>query len=139
MAAAVDADVVIMAAAVADYRPQSVAENKIKKETQGDRLTLELVRNPDILRQLSEARRDGQIIIGFAAETETNREKLLETGRAKVVRKGADFLVLNTVGWTEGFATETNSIIVINTAGDIVSEATGSKSSVAARILDLLS
>jgi phosphopantothenoylcysteine decarboxylase/phosphopantothenate--cysteine ligase len=139
MAAAADADVVIMAAAVADYRPQSVAENKIKKETQGDRLTLELVRNPDILRELSEARRDGQIVIGFAAETETNREKLLETGRAKVVRKGADFLVLNTVGWTEGFATETNSIIVINTAGDIVSEATGSKSSVAARILDLLS
>jgi phosphopantothenoylcysteine decarboxylase/phosphopantothenate--cysteine ligase len=137
-AAAVDADVIIMAAAVADYRPQSVAESKIKKETQGDRLTLELVRNPDILHELSESRLPGQVIIGFAAETESDREKLIETGRTKVVRKGADFLVLNTVGWNEGFATETNSIIVINLAGDIVSEATGSKASVAARILDLL-
>jgi phosphopantothenoylcysteine decarboxylase/phosphopantothenate--cysteine ligase len=137
-AAAEDADVIIMAAAVADYRPESVAESKIKKETQGDRLTLELVRNPDILRELSEARRPGQVIIGFAAETENDRERLLETGRAKIVRKGADLLVLNTVGWTEGFAAETNSIIVVNAAGDIVSEATGSKSSVAARILDLL-
>jgi phosphopantothenoylcysteine decarboxylase / phosphopantothenate---cysteine ligase len=137
-AVAEDADVIIMAAAVADYRPESVAESKIKKETQGDRLTLELVRNPDILRELSEARRPGQVIIGFAAETENDRERLLETGRAKIVRKGADLLVLNTVGWTEGFAAETNSIIVVNAAGDIVSEATGSKSSVAARILDLL-
>jgi phosphopantothenoylcysteine decarboxylase/phosphopantothenate--cysteine ligase len=137
-AAAQDADVIIMAAAVADYRPESVAESKIKKETQGDRLTLELVRNPDILRELSEARRPGQVIIGFAAETENDRERLLETGRAKIVRKGADLLVLNTVGWTDGFAAETNSIIVVNAAGDIVSEATGSKSSVAARILDLL-
>jgi phosphopantothenoylcysteine decarboxylase/phosphopantothenate--cysteine ligase len=138
-AAAADADVIIMAAAVADYRPRSVAESKIKKETQGDRLTLELVRNPDILHELSESRRPGQIIIGFAAETENDREALLDIGRAKVVRKGADLLVLNTVGWTEGFATETNSIIVINSAGDIVSEATGSKASVATRILDLLS
>jgi phosphopantothenoylcysteine decarboxylase/phosphopantothenate--cysteine ligase len=137
-AAAADADVIIMAAAVADYRPESVAESKIKKETQGDRLTLELVRNPDILRELSESRRPGQVIIGFAAETENDRERLLEAGRAKIARKGADLLVLNTVGWTDGFAAETNSIIVVNAAGDIVSEATGSKSSVAARILDLL-
>jgi phosphopantothenoylcysteine decarboxylase/phosphopantothenate--cysteine ligase len=137
-AAAADADVIIMAAAVADYRPESVAESKIKKESQGDRLTLELVRNPDILRELSESRRPGQVIIGFAAETENDRERLVETGRAKIIRKGADLLVLNTVGWTEGFAAETNSIIVVNGAGDIVSEATGSKSSVAARILDLL-
>jgi phosphopantothenoylcysteine decarboxylase/phosphopantothenate--cysteine ligase len=137
-AAAAEADVIIMAAAVADYRPQSVAESKIKKESQGDRLTLELVRNPDILQELSKSRRPGQVVIGFAAETENDREKLLETGRAKIVRKGADLLVLNTVGWTEGFAAETNSIIVINAAGDIVSEASGSKASVATRILDLL-
>jgi phosphopantothenoylcysteine decarboxylase/phosphopantothenate--cysteine ligase len=139
MTAAADADVIIMAAAVADYRPRSVAESKIKKETQGDRLTLELVRNPDILHELSESRRPGQVIIGFAAETEKDRDALLDIGRAKIVRKGADLLVLNTVGWSEGFATETNSIIVINSAGDIVSEATGSKASVATRILDLLS
>jgi len=137
-AAAADADVVVMAAAVADYRPESVAPAKIKKDVQGDTLQLTLVKNPDILAGLASARRDGQVIVGFAAETVDDREQLLELGRAKIARKGADYLVLNRVGWTEGFATESNSIIVVNSAGDIVSEASGTKTSVAARILDLL-
>jgi len=136
--AAVDADIVIMAAAVADYRPASVAEGKIKKETQGDTLQLTLVKNPDILQQLSASRHPGQIVIGFAAETESDREALLALGRAKIARKGADYLVLNTVGWAEGFATDGNTIVVLNAAGDIVGEATGTKASVAGRILDLL-
>ena len=136
--AAVDADIVIMAAAVADYRPASVAEGKIKKETQGDTLQLTLIKNPDILQQLSASRHPGQIVIGFAAETESDREALLALGRAKIARKGADYLVLNTVGWAEGFATDGNTIVVLNAAGDIVGEATGTKASVAGRILDLL-
>ena len=138
-AAAASADVVIMAAAVADYRPESVAESKIKKETQGDVLQLTLVKNPDILQGLSAARTPGQVVIGFAAETETDRDRLLDIGRAKIVRKGSDYLVINTVGWTEGFATEGNSIIIVDAAGVIVGEATGSKTTVAHRILDLLS
>ena len=138
-AAALVADVVIMAAAVADYRPESIAESKITKETQGDRLELTLVRNPDILATLVQARRPDQLIIGFAAETEADREKLLEIGRAKATRKGSDFLVINTVGWAQGFATEDNRVIIINLAGDIVAEAEGSKSMVADRILDLIS
>ncbi|MHB1171519.1 MAG: bifunctional phosphopantothenoylcysteine decarboxylase/phosphopantothenate--cysteine ligase CoaBC [Lacisediminihabitans sp.] len=138
-AAAEHADVVIMAAAVADYRPESVAESKIKKETQGDRLTLELIRNPDILAELSANRAPGQIIVGFAAETERERERLLELGRGKIARKGSDLLVINRVGWTEGFGTAGNSVLVLNAAGDIVMEASGSKTSVADRILDLLS
>jgi len=137
-AAAPDADVVIMAAAVADYRPESVAPSKIKKETQGDTLQLTLVKNPDILAGLAAARRPGQTIVGFAAETEQRRDALLELGRAKIARKGADYLVLNRVGWTEGFATDGNEVIVVDAAGDIVSEASGSKASVAERILDLL-
>jgi len=137
--AAPGADVVIMAAAVADYRPESVAEGKIKKETQGDTLQLTLVKNPDILQGVSAARRPGQVIVGFAAETETDREKLLALGRAKIARKGADLLVVNTVGWTEGFATDGNTVVVVDAAGDIVGEATGTKASVAGRILDLLS
>jgi phosphopantothenoylcysteine decarboxylase/phosphopantothenate--cysteine ligase len=136
--AAPAADVVIMAAAVADYRPESVAQNKIKKDTQGDTLQLTLVKNPDILAGLGTTRVPGQVIIGFAAETEQQREALLELGRAKIARKGADYLVLNRVGWTEGFATDGNAVIVVNRAGDIVSEASGSKASVAERILDLL-
>ena len=138
-AAAPEADIVIMAAAVADYRPEQVAEGKIKKETQGDTLQLTLVKNPDILQGLSASRRAGQIVVGFAAETESDREALLALGRAKIARKGADFLVLNTVGWAEGFATDGNTIVVLNAAGDIVGEATGTKASVAGRILDLLS
>jgi phosphopantothenoylcysteine decarboxylase/phosphopantothenate--cysteine ligase len=138
-AAAPDADVVIMAAAVADYRPEAVAGAKIKKETQGDSLDLHLVKNPDILKGLAETRRAGQVIIGFAAETETDDAKLLELGRTKVARKGSDYLVINRVGWTEGFATERNTVVVVDGTGAIVAEASGSKQSVADRILDLLS
>jgi phosphopantothenoylcysteine decarboxylase/phosphopantothenate--cysteine ligase len=138
-AAAPDADVVIMAAAVADYRPETVAQSKIKKETQGDSLDLHLVKNPDILRGLADARAPGQVIVGFAAETEQDDAKLLELGRAKVARKGADYLVVNRVGWTEGFATERNTVLVLSRAGDIVAEASGTKQSVAESILDILS
>ena len=136
--AAAGADVVIMAAAVADYRPESIAQSKIKKETQGDVLDLRLVKNPDILRTLADTRRDGQVIIGFAAETEQDDAALLELGRAKIARKGCDYLVVNRVGWTEGFATERNTVVVLDNGGDTVVEADGTKLSVADRILDLL-
>jgi phosphopantothenoylcysteine decarboxylase/phosphopantothenate--cysteine ligase len=139
IAAAASAQVIIMAAAVADYRPESIAETKIKKETQGDTLQLTLVKNPDILHDISAERRDGQVIIGFAAETETDRDSLLELGRAKIARKGCDYLVLNSVGWTTGFATDGNAVTILGRSGDIVGEAAGSKTTVADRILDLLS
>jgi phosphopantothenoylcysteine decarboxylase / phosphopantothenate---cysteine ligase len=137
--AAKAADVVIMAAAIADYRPDSVAEKKIRKEKQGETLQLTLVRNPDVLKELVAARTQDQVIIGFAAETEHDRDALVALGVAKIARKGADYLVVNRVGWNEGFATEGNAVIIVNRAGDIVGEATGSKSSVANRILDVLS
>ncbi len=136
--AAETADIVIMAAAVADYRPETVADAKIKKDVQGDVLDLRLVKNPDILAGLAAHRRAGQVIVGFAAETEPDDAKLQQLGAAKVARKGADLLVVNRVGWNEGFATEGNTVIVLNRTGDIVGEASGSKRSVADRILDLL-
>ena len=136
--AAAEADVIIMAAAVADYRPETVAEDKIKKEKQGDVLDLRLVKNPDILQGLSASRRPGQLVIGFAAETEKDDAALLELGRAKIARKGCDYLVINRVGWTEGFATERNTVVVIDSAGDTVVRASGSKLSVSDSILDLL-
>ncbi|MCS0498204.1 bifunctional phosphopantothenoylcysteine decarboxylase/phosphopantothenate--cysteine ligase CoaBC [Protaetiibacter mangrovi] len=138
LAVAADADVVVMAAAVADYRPESVAEAKIKKEQQGDELTLRLVRNPDILAELSAHPAAGRTVIGFAAETEPGDEALLALGRDKIARKGCDFLVLNRVGWTEGFATPDNSIVIVSRGGDIVTEASGSKRQVADAILDLV-
>ncbi len=137
-AAASAADVIVMAAAVADYRPESVASTKIKKDEQGDTLELRLTKNPDILRSLVDARRPGQVIIGFAAETESDETKLVELGRAKVARKGSDYLVVNAVGWSDGFGTEHNTVVIVDKAGDIVGGATGSKLSVADRILDLL-
>ncbi|NQX28543.1 bifunctional phosphopantothenoylcysteine decarboxylase/phosphopantothenate--cysteine ligase CoaBC [Microbacteriaceae bacterium VKM Ac-2854] len=135
---AVDADIVIMAAAVADYRPVSQSESKIKKESTGDTLVLELVKNPDILAGLAANRGDGQLVVGFAAETEPDRDTLLALGRAKIERKGCDLLVLNRVGWTEGFATERNDVVVLDKAGDIVIEASGTKSEVSDRILDVV-
>lgn len=137
-AAAVDADVVVMAAAVADYRPERVAGEKIKKDRQGDELDLTLVRNLDILAELVRDKPERQILVGFAAETERDDAKLLELGRAKLARKGCDLLVLNRVGRNEGFAVDGNTVTVLNRAGDIVLETSGSKSSVAGRILDLL-
>nr|WP_043669659.1 bifunctional phosphopantothenoylcysteine decarboxylase/phosphopantothenate--cysteine ligase CoaBC [Clavibacter michiganensis] len=141
---AVDADVVIMAAAVADYRPVAVSAGKIKKEQAGDALSVELVRNPDILQRLAadavEPRADGtrRVVVGFAAETEEDPAELLRIGREKLRRKGCDLLVLNRVGWSEGFATEGNTITVLARSGDTLAEASGSKEQVAHRILDVV-
>lgn len=138
MSAAKQADTVIMAAAVADYRPETVAGTKIKKEDQGDVLDLRLVKNPDILRELTAVRRKGQLIVGFAAETEVDRDAMLALARAKAQRKGVDYLVVNRVGWAEGFASDENAVVLLNGTGDIVAEAEGSKASVADRILDVI-
>jgi len=134
-AAAPEHDLVIMAAAVADYRPVSVSDDKIKKAQTGDRLTLELVQNPDILATLSHADRDGRLIVGFAAETATDRDDLIRLGREKIARKGCDYLVVNGVGWTTGFARDDNTVTVLDASGAIVFEASGSKTSVADDIL----
>ncbi|GAB3578761.1 bifunctional phosphopantothenoylcysteine decarboxylase/phosphopantothenate--cysteine ligase CoaBC [Leifsonia lichenia] len=132
------ADVIVMTAAVADYRPAEVRDSKIKKSAEGDTLTLELVANPDILAGLSSAKRDGQVVVGFAAETEPDPSALIELGRGKLASKGSDFLVINQVGWSQGFATDSNEVVVLRRGGDIVMEASGSKLSVADRILDVI-
>ncbi|MFZ6992534.1 bifunctional phosphopantothenoylcysteine decarboxylase/phosphopantothenate synthase [Curtobacterium sp. RRHDQ66] len=137
-AAAADADVVVMTAAVADYRPAEVRAEKLKKDAQGDRMTLELVRNPDVLADLVANRRTGQIVVGFAAETEPDRDARIELGRAKIARKPADMLVMNRVGWSEGFEREENAIEVIVPGGEVVRAASGTKAEVAAVVLDLV-
>lgn len=136
--ASTGADIIVMTAAVADYRPAEVRESKIKKADQGERLTLELVANPDILAGLSAEKTDGQIIVGFAAETEPDPSSLIDLGRGKLEAKGCDFLVINQVGWSQGFATESNEVVVLRKGGDIVMEASGTKLSVADRILDVI-
>jgi phosphopantothenoylcysteine decarboxylase/phosphopantothenate--cysteine ligase len=136
--AAGTADIVVMAAAVADYRPETVADVKIKKESQGDALELRLVKNPDILHELTAGRHDGQVIVGFAAETEGDPDALLAIGAAKAARKGVDFLVVNRVGWDRTFGADDNVVIVLDATGRNVAEVSGSKAKVADRILDLI-
>ncbi|GAB35181.1 bifunctional phosphopantothenoylcysteine decarboxylase/phosphopantothenate--cysteine ligase CoaBC, partial [Gordonia otitidis] len=109
---AADADAVIMAAAVADFRPVSVNDTKIKKNDDGP-APIELTTNPDILRGLVESRESGTIpsevvIVGFAAETGDEHGGVLDHGRAKLRRKGCDLLVVNAVGDGKAFGTEDN-------------------------------
>lgn len=130
------ADVIVMAAAVADYRPVSVADGKIRKDESGDELTVRLVRTPDVLAGLVARRAVGQVVVGFAAETAADRDELLSLGRAKQRRKGADLLVLNTVGWTTGFGSDDTAVVVIDADGEVVSEAEGTKTAVAETVLD---
>ncbi len=107
-----DADIVIKAAAVADYRPKNVAENKIKK-TDRD-LVIELERNPDILKELGELKRPDQILIGFAAET----QNLLQYAQSKLEKKNLDFIVANDVSRQgAGFQGDTNIIKIISRDG----------------------
>jgi phosphopantothenoylcysteine decarboxylase / phosphopantothenate---cysteine ligase len=127
-----------MAAAIADYRPADVSETKLKKNGGDARLTLELVRNPDILAGLGHAAHDGTLLVGFAAETEPDDEQLLALGRAKREAKGADLLVVNRVGWSEGFASDENAVVVIGRGGEVVARAHGTKLSVADEILDVV-
>ena len=131
-------DVVIMAAAVADYRPAIVSESKLKKDAVGEQLTIEMIQNPDVLLELVNAKPMGQIVVGFAAETAETPEELVELGRTKIARKKCDFLVLNRVGWDEGFGKQGNSVTVLSQAGDIVETAAGSKLSVADVILEVV-
>ncbi|MGR2751646.1 bifunctional phosphopantothenoylcysteine decarboxylase/phosphopantothenate--cysteine ligase CoaBC [Agromyces arachidis] len=132
------ADAVVMAAAVADFRPATVSDGKIKKVDGQERMSVELVRNPDILAELGASDHDGTMLVGFAAETEADPARLLELARSKRRAKGADLLVVNRVGWTEGFAADENAVSVIGPDDAVVAEVSGSKMSVANGILDVI-
>ena len=136
MRAASDADVVVMAAAVADFRPVTVEDGKITKEA-GGLATIELIENEDILAGLVASRTDpAQTIVGFAAETARDDAELLERGRRKRERKGADLLVVNAVGWTQGFEASDNCIHVIGDGGEVVVRAEGTKRAVSDAVWD---
>jgi phosphopantothenoylcysteine decarboxylase/phosphopantothenate--cysteine ligase len=111
--AAASADVIVMAAAVADYRVADVSERKLTKESGGGTLTLDLVENPDIVAGLVAGRRPGQTIVGFAAETATG-EELRERVTRKRERKGVDLLAVNEVGWGRGFETVDNTVLLLS-------------------------
>jgi len=136
-AEAADADVVVMAAAVADYRVAEVSPLKRSKESAPvGGITLDLIENDDILAGLVRRRHEGQTIVGFAAETPGDGETLLDRGRRKAARKGADLLAVNEVGWSKGFEAADNAVTIISTDGDVVGARRGSKEDVADALWD---
>ncbi|KHK97176.1 phosphopantothenoylcysteine decarboxylase [Microbacterium mangrovi] len=133
--AAESADVVVMAAAVADYRPAAVAERKLSKED-GPLDEIELVKNDDIVAGLVEARRPGQTIVGFAAETAEDAADLRERGIRKRRRKGVDLLAVNDVSEGHGFEQPDNAVLIVGASDTVVAEASGSKRHVADAVWD---
>jgi phosphopantothenoylcysteine decarboxylase / phosphopantothenate---cysteine ligase len=126
-----DADVVIMAAAVADFRPKVAAERKLSTEDGLPELVLEPT--PDILAGLVARRRPGQVLVGFAAET----NDVLERGRKKLIRKGVDLLVVNDVSAPgAGFDHDTNAVTILGSDGSRAEVALTSKNEVADEVLD---
>ena len=132
LAAAVDADVVIMAAAPADYRPVRYQPQKIKKD--GAAPTLELVTNPDIAAELGAGRPPGQVLVVFAAET----HDALASGRAKLARKRADLVVINEVGEGRAFGTDDNAATVLDADGKATELSARPKEELADAVWDLV-
>lgn len=131
MSAYGDMDVVIKAAAVADYRPRDVADQKIKKKTD-DALTVVMDKNPDILKELG-ARKAHQILVGFAAET----QNLLDNAREKIVKKNLDMIVANDVTAAgAGFNSDTNIVKFLFPNGEVRSLEQMAKTQVANILLD---
>lgn len=143
MEAADTADVVVMAAAVADFRPRDYQGTKIKKSHDpGDpdaAPTIELVRNPDILAGLVAARGEdaSPVIVGFAAETGDDEASVLEHGRAKLDRKGCDLLVVNEVGESKTFGEDHNTVHILRQGSThVVDAGPASKQDIAAAVWD---
>ncbi|MCX4849242.1 bifunctional phosphopantothenoylcysteine decarboxylase/phosphopantothenate--cysteine ligase CoaBC [Streptomyces sp. NBC_00893] len=134
--AAADADVVVMAAAVADFRPAEYATGKIKKKDGQEPAPITLVRNPDILAEVAgERARPEQIVVGFAAET----DDVLANGREKLRRKGCDLLVVNEVGERRTFGAEENEAVVLAADGGETQVPYGPKEALADTVWDLVS
>ncbi|HVW79697.1 MAG TPA: bifunctional phosphopantothenoylcysteine decarboxylase/phosphopantothenate--cysteine ligase CoaBC [Mycobacteriales bacterium] len=128
------ADAIVMAAAVADFRPAARAAAKIKKGA-ADPEPIALVRNPDILADISATRRrPGQVIVGFAAET----DNVIANGRAKLAAKGCDLIVVNEVGEHRTFESEHNAATILGADGSETVFAHGSKEALGHTILDLI-
>ncbi|RAX45833.1 bifunctional phosphopantothenoylcysteine decarboxylase/phosphopantothenate--cysteine ligase CoaBC [Arthrobacter sp. AQ5-06] len=144
LAAAADSDVVIMAAAVADFRPAEISGTKIKKGHDTADPVISLVRNPDILQELVEVRdhapenqaaRRAQLIVGFAAETGDGQGDVMSYAEAKLKRKGCDLLVVNHVGTDKVFGQDSNSVVILARSGAEPQLSAGTKTEVSAAVI----
>ena len=127
-----DYDIIIKAAAVADYRPAKAAEDKIKKKDCD--MSIELTRNHDIIKYMGENRREGQFICGFSMET----QNMIENSRAKIYKKNIDMIVANNLKQSgAGFGTDTNIVTVI-TKDEMIQLDKMSKESVSNELLSII-
>ena len=128
-------DIVIMAAAVADYRVKNQAEQKMKKVAGvNETLTLELVQNPDILKVLCE-KKTHQLVVGFCAES----ENLLENAKEKIAKKGCDYLIANDISRSDiGFSSDDNEVTILEKSGKIEKLEKASKKVIARKILEYI-
>ncbi|MBF4769870.1 bifunctional phosphopantothenoylcysteine decarboxylase/phosphopantothenate--cysteine ligase CoaBC [Nocardioides agariphilus] len=137
VSAAAGADAVVMAAAPADFRPVSASDTKLKKADDGSAPTIELSQNPDILKEIAHDRlREGQVVVGFAAETGDDTGTVLELGRAKLARKGCDLLVVNDVSGGAVFGAPDNQAVILGADGAVIDVPLGSKAALAHAIWD---
>lgn len=127
------ADCVIMAAAVADYRVKEVAPQKMKK-TSEDEITLTLVKNPDILKEISSIKKS-QIVVGFCAES----ENLIENAKEKIAKKGCDFLIANDISRKDiGFSSDYNEVTILDKNGNMTKIERADKATVARKIFEAI-
>lgn len=137
MKAAVDeafpsADIAIFSAAVSDFRPRTVSDRKLKKGADDEALSrIELVENPDILASCGASKRAGQVVVGFAAET----NDVVDNAHSKLSRKKADFIVANDVSRGQGFAADSDKVAFVSASGEQYLPELG-KRELADRILD---
>ena len=126
-------DVVIMTAAVSDYRPKKIVSYKVKKT--GNEMTIELVPNPDILAELGKKKKKGQILVGFAAET----KDFIKNASAKIKKKNLNYIVVNNVKSSKiGFGADQNEVVIIDAQGHTQKISLASKILVARKILELI-
>ena len=110
-----ETDIAIMVAAVSDYRVKEPATQKMKKTDGEDEITLTLVKNPDILKQLGSLKKEGQTVIGFAAET----HQVIEFAKQKLVKKNADFIIANDVSdQSIGFGADMHQVTILSKTGE---------------------
>jgi phosphopantothenoylcysteine decarboxylase / phosphopantothenate---cysteine ligase len=130
-----DADLIICAAAVCDYRPSSIAPQKIKKTAPNEPMSLQLEPTPDILSFIGHHKQPHQCVIGFALET----ERAMEHAQAKLNRKQADWIVLNSLADTgAGFGHDTNQVVLISAQGHILPIPLANKLEIARQLLTLV-
>jgi phosphopantothenoylcysteine decarboxylase/phosphopantothenate--cysteine ligase len=135
--AAADADAVVMAAAPADFRPESQVESKIKKTPSGDTPEIRLVENPDILVELVRTRVNKRpVVVGFAAETGDANGSVLDHARVKLERKGCDLLVVNDVSGERVFGRDDNEAVILGSDGSVTPVALGPKIALAHAVWD---